>query len=305
MDGFYILYFAAASAISLVLLSVFNRLFRVVEKARAGRVEDLQHVQTIASASPLKKPVRVFKERALDSISKRFSLIKGMVSFCVAAVWLAAVALPLLDKVPQTFISILVAGGAIIIGIAAKPFVENVISGIVLSISRYINLGDTVVLDEEYGIVEDMSLTHTIIRLWDRRRFIIANSVLINKELCNYSLYDSWLWAHIEFWVSYEADIAKVRDISIHAASKSEHVSDFEPPKFWIMKMDKEGIQCWVAAWARNPADAWALKADMRTEIIKELQRQGIQTHIYHFKPAKEKKAPAGETPPGREAPEY
>jgi small-conductance mechanosensitive channel len=171
---------------------------------------------------------------------------------------------------------------AAVIGIAARPFLENLISGIVITFSRQFRTGDTVLIDgKDYGTVEDITITHSVIKLWDWKRLIIPNGKMLNKELVSYTTKDSYIWASTEFWVAYDSDIDKVRSIAIDVASDSKYLATRERPKFWVMALEKDGIKCWVCAWTKSPTDSWYLKIDVRQKLIKKLQEHGIQPHAY------------------------
>jgi small-conductance mechanosensitive channel len=177
----------------------------------------------------------------------------------------------------------MVGSAAIITGMAAKPFIENFLSGIAITASRMLNIGDTIKLNDNYGTIEDISATHTVVKLWDWRRFVIPNSSMINHEFVNYTLHDKWLWAHVEFFVSYEADMELVKSIAEDSARQCKHAQDIEEPSFWIMETNEKSIKCWIAAWASSPMEAWELKAEIRTSLIMELSKAGINTHVnYH-----------------------
>jgi small-conductance mechanosensitive channel len=205
------------------------------------------------------------------------AIMLGVVLVMIAATF------PFVDQLPQAVISILVGSAAIITGMAAKPFIENFLSGIAITASKMLNIGDTIVMNGNYGTIEDISPTHTVVKLWDWRRFVIPNTQMINQEFVNYSLQDKWLWAHIEFYVSPDSDLRQVKEIAENAARKSPHFHDFEGPSFWVMDAEKDGIKCWLAAWAASPAEAWELKADMRTELILQFQQAGIKSHLNYF----------------------
>jgi len=46
------------------------------------------------------------------------------------------------------------------------------------------------------------------------------------------------------------------------------------------MRMEKENVTCWVAAWADSPAEAWNLKSDIAIRLIREFREHGIPTHM-------------------------
>ncbi|MEC8496226.1 MAG: pyridoxine 5'-phosphate synthase, partial [Planctomycetota bacterium] len=120
----------------------------------------------------------------------------------------------------------------------------------------------------------------SVIRIWDWRRYVIPNSQLLQQDFINYSLTDSYQWAYVEFWVSYEADLSLVEKLASDATAASGAFVDYEPPSFWVMEMGKDGIRCWVAGWTDNASDAWALTHDVRTKLAMALHAHGITCHL-------------------------
>jgi len=139
--------------------------------------------------------------------------------------------------------------------------------------------------DKEYGTIEDITPTHTVIKLWDWRRYVVPNANMLTKEVLNYSTNDTFLWAKIEFYVSYEADLEWVREKAVEVAKASPYFAGNEDPQMWVMRMDKEAVQCWLAAWAKSPADAWSLRVDMSRGLIRELAAAGVRTHAHMLGP--------------------
>lgn len=69
----------------------------------------------------------------------------------------------------------------------------------VISFSKHFLTGDTVTLDSQYGTIEDISLTHTTIKLWDWQRYVVPNHRMLSKEVINHSHRQGYLMA----WVAY------------------------------------------------------------------------------------------------------
>jgi small-conductance mechanosensitive channel len=70
----------------------------------------------------------------------------------------------------------------------------------------------------------------------------------------------------------------------VEAAQKSPCFADYETPQFWVMDMEKEGIRCWLAAWADNPTNAWMLSHDIRTGLAASFRSLGIAPHRFIIK---------------------
>ncbi|MEQ8702509.1 MAG: mechanosensitive ion channel family protein [Phaeodactylibacter sp.] len=250
------------------------------KKRKLKRLGEIQTLNPIKTVSPPGDSQEASLERAADNISGRFSIIrKGTIAFSILVIVLIGL-LPFSTKLPITSISLLISAFGIVLGIAARPIIENFISGILLSFSSAIRLGDTVIINGYYGTVEDISMLHTTVKTWDWKRYIIANSDMLKREVVNYSVHDTFIWAHVEFFVSTEAEIADVRYTALRIAEQYNAAQVKEQPRFWVMAMGETAIKCWIAAWANSPANAWALQHNIRTDLVVALQEMGIQTHL-------------------------
>ena len=261
-------------------------------KRRVERIENLIRKDPETTAAIPTDVLSAKEERQerrdmVKGVKTRFTVIRRTLIIFLGVVWSLAMMLPFVGQLPSTMISIIVAVSTAVVGIAARPLVENMISGIVISFSKQLRVGDTLIIDGQYGNVEDISITHTKIKIWDWKRYIIPNSRMLNKEFSNLTLNDSLLWAYVEFSVSYDTDIDQVREIAVDVASRSEHHNEQEDPQFWIRSMDKENVVCWIAAWADSPAEAWNLKSDICMRLIRAFKEKGIATHMSQINLAK------------------
>ena len=283
MNQKIILYVSIFVAVGILILVSIQIIYKRALKRRKALIDSLKESESINTSTPLDKPLKTFKKRAKEGVTNRFSIFRKVATFLAFITLLMAVSFPFIDQLPQAFISILVGSAAIITGMSAKPFIENFLSGIAITTSKMLNVGDTININDHYGTIEDISATHTVLKLWDWRRFIIPNSTMINKEFVNFTLNDKLQWAHVEFYVSYDSDIEVVKKIAIDSVQSSSQKMEIEEPTFWIMETTRDSIKCWIAAWAATPIEAWELKADIRTSLVFSLKKAGIKTHInYH-----------------------
>jgi len=276
-----IIYLATVSLSGLLIIWWLRHYFSNLEKRRMERLTRVEDFNAVKTKSSVRSPVGLARDHAQESMETRYTVIRRTFLIAVFIVWIIALVIPFIGSLPATIVSMLVGATAVIVGIAARPFVENLISGIVISLSRQLRTGDTILIDETYGTVEDITPTHTIIKIWDWRRHIIPNSRMLNKDFINYTITDKYIWEHVEFWVSYHADIEQVESIARQVAKDSKFCADYEEPRFWSMGMEKEGVKCWVTGWADSPVDAWSLKIDIRKGLIREFQKADIQPHLY------------------------
>jgi small-conductance mechanosensitive channel len=256
-----------------------------VARARRQRSKQLERrrvLDPIETESPFGKPLEVAQDRGLESIEHSATVTRRLVVPLIVVLTAGLACLPLLSSVPATAVSAVVALVTVVLGVAARPLIENAMSGLVVSYSNLIRIGDTVRVEDMYGTVEDITMTHTTIKLWDWRRLIVPNAKMLQQSFYNYSVFDKYQWAYVEFWVAYDADLAEVEELARQAAKASKYFADYEPPHLWISGLDREGINCWLAGWADSPSDAWYLRHEMRLNLAKALRERGINVHMHN-----------------------
>ncbi|MFO8086614.1 MAG: mechanosensitive ion channel [Bacteroidales bacterium] len=282
------------TVVFILLIWILRRLVRRAEKQRLNRLDNIHTFDAVATSSPSKNKRKSVREKALLGIAGRFSIMRRIIMGTGIIIYLGILTLLFFDRIPITLISLLASAAAIIIGIAAKPYIENIISGFVISFSDHFHTGDTVLIDDNYGTIEDISISHTIIKIWDWRRLLIPNSRMLQKDYVNYSHPDQYNWAQVKFYVSYDTDIEKLERIAVDIIKRNKHFAGNEKPRFWIMDMGEHSMECWLVAWVETPMDAWVLKVEVRTELAKVLQKEGISTHFQNLRmesrPASEEK---------------
>ncbi|MFP4363337.1 MAG: mechanosensitive ion channel family protein [Spirochaetia bacterium] len=275
------IYFSSTGVVGILLLIAIPKIIHNFEQQRLKKLtKHSKRTQILGSPASRREARAKTTENLENSIEGRFSIIRKLFTLTFLIIWIFVMAIPFLGSVPITIISVIISAAGIIIGIAARPFLENVIAGIMLSFSQLLKLGDTVMIDNYYGTIEDISISHTIVKVWDWKRYVIPNSLMLQKDFINFSLFDRYVWAQVTFNVSYDTDIESLEEEILKIANQCDNLLDTEPPRFWTMELNKESIECWVVAWTASPADAWFLKTELRNRIIRKLKELRIQTHV-------------------------
>jgi len=253
-----------------------------VREGRLKGVKGRRRFDSTPTSTPLMNPREIATERAEQSIQRHFTVMKRVLVPFIVGLTILLAAIPVLAEGSASAASVIGAVLAVVIGLAARPFLENAIAGIVISASRLVRIGDTVKIDDLYGTVEDITATHTAVKVWDWRRYLVPNSTMLQRAFLNHSLFDTFEWSHVEFWVSPEADIDAVRDIAVLAAEKSGYMASREAPAFWIKSLDRDAACCVVAAWVKTATDSWAHRSYVRERLMRELHQRGIHTSLRH-----------------------
>jgi len=220
---------------------------------------------------------------AIERIEETFTVSRRIVIPLILAVTALLACLPFMDQAPAATLSIIAGVATLLVGIAARPVIENAVAGLMISYSRTINIGDTVTLEGHYGTIEDISATHTTVKAWNWNRYLIPNSKMLAMDFENLSLGDEDIWSHVPFIVGYDADLTTVEEVAREAVKSSPNYAGSEPPRFWYSDLRPEGVVCWVAGWAKTPSQSWALTSDTRRGLVTGFQRAGIQVHSHRL----------------------
>jgi small-conductance mechanosensitive channel len=278
-------YLIYSAVVLLVGLLVYRFVVYTIDRTQARSVERLKRFRfpdiAPGSVAPEVAPLEEQRSEALDSVDQQFSIIRRTFFSVFSVVLLGFALFPFLGKFSAGVISILGAGGAVLIGIAARPLLENLISGYVITFSKQFRRGHTVMIDNEYGTIEDITPTHTKVKLWDWRRYLVPNSKMLTKEVFYYTSKEGYIWARLKFHVDYATDMDAVRRLAVEAAQASPHLAGDEDPQLWVMNMHMQTIECWLAMWAKDPLGAWLIRVEVAEKLIAAFKREGISTHSF------------------------
>lgn len=270
-----IIYLTVVGGTTLLVTARVLWWLRGAELRSLTRLRRQKHLEPVETASPLEDHQGLLEKQAFRSIRATFSISRRLILPLLLTVAAILLGIPFLSDVSATVVTLIVGTMTVVAGVVLRPLVENSIAGLVISSSRLINLGDTITIDDRYGTVEDVTITHTTIKLWDWKRYVVANSLMLQREFTNHSLRDSYVWAQVPFFIDYTAPLDEVSELAIAAASGAESFADYEPPRFWLIDCHSDAVECWVAAWADSPAEAWQLKHEIRAALIPELVARG------------------------------
>lgn len=167
---------------------------------------------------------------------------------------------------------------AIVVGLGAQKTIGNLFAGMNLTITRPIRVGDAVMVKGEFGFVEDITLRHTVIRIWDNRRMIIPNSILDDEVIINYSLKDPTMLVPVFVQISYESDIDKAMKIMVDVAKRHPDCLPIgNLPNAVIMEFAESGISLRLLSRAKDQPTAFMMTRDLLYQIKKEFDANGIE----------------------------
>ncbi|TXN36056.1 mechanosensitive ion channel family protein [Flagellimonas hymeniacidonis] len=195
---------------------------------------------------------------------------------------------------------------AVAVGFASQHALGNIISGIFIVIFKPFRVNDRLSLGELAGIVEDITLRHTVIRDFENRRIIIPNSKISDEIIINADFGDDKICKWIEIGIGYDSDIEKAKEIiknqiichplSIDNRTPKETAEGMEVVPVKVVELGESSVNLRGFAWAKNSADAFNMQCDLLESIKLQFDKENIdipfphRTLVYKDNPTKERK---------------
>ncbi len=269
---FMLALFAAAAALSLlnlptdtraVLRPIFGALFLV----------QLGWIALVLANIAMDRYVSGLKLDAADNLLARKAVtqmgILRQALNVVIVLLTAGFAMMSFDSVRQFGISLFASAGiaGIVAGLAARPLLENLIAGLQLAFTQPLRMGDAVVINNEWGWVEEIGSVYIVLRLWDWRRQIVPLSYLFQTPFTNWTRSSSSIIGTVLIYADYTLpmDAVRARATEIVRASR---LWDGQVVNVQVSDAREQVIEVRVLASASDSSRAWDLRCEIRENLI-------------------------------------
>ena len=165
------------------------------------------------------------------------------------------------------------------VGAAAQPALKNLIAGIQMAFSEPIRLDDVVIVEGEWGRVEDIKLTYVVLRLWDDRRLIVPVSYFLEKPFQNWTTRTADLLGTVFLYVDPATDIEPIRARFIEAV-KANSRWDGRVAILQVTDHRADALELRGLLSARNAGTAFDLRCEIREVMMDFLRTQMPQALV-------------------------
>jgi len=185
------------------------------------------------------------------------------------------VALMTFDTVRQYGVSLFASAGVagLVAGLAARPMLSNVIAGIQIATTQPIRLGDEVLVETQWGRVEEITTTYVVLGLWDLRQLIVPLTYFIEKPFENWTRDSSKLVGAVAFHLDYTVPIEKLRAKALEIVKASPHW-DGDTASLQVTDAKEISLEVKVFASARSSGALNDLRNEIREKVIAFLQQE-------------------------------
>jgi len=199
-------------------------------------------------------------------------LVKILVIAIVLIV--TAACMMIFDNVRQLGTSILASAGVIgiIIGFAAQRSIATLLAGLQLAITQPIRIDDVVIVDGEWGQIEEITLTYVVVRIWDLRRLVVPTSYFLEKSFQNWTRTSADLLGSVTIHVDYSLPVDVVRN-QLYEVIKGHNLWDGKVWRLHVIDATDKTVELRALMSAANASDAWELRCYVREQLLSFLQK--------------------------------
>jgi small-conductance mechanosensitive channel len=223
----------------------------------------------IAAALHLRK----FKIDVEDNLLARKHLTQVKIlrraSAVVVGLVTVGLALMTIPGVRQWGVSLLAAGGAasLIVGLALQPLLTNLIAGIQIAITQPIRLDDAVIVEKEWGNIEEINATYVVVRLWDWRRMVLPLSYFIQTPFQNWTRESAALIGTAMLYVDPAAPVDRLR-AKLEEIARASPLWDGKVVNLAITDLTAEVMEVRCLVSARNAPKTFDLRCEVREKMM-------------------------------------
>ena len=206
-------------------------------------------------------------------VQTRLQVLERIAIFIIVVIAASAM-LMTFDQVRQVGVSILASAGVIgiIVGFAAQKSIGTVIAGAQIAITQPIRLDDVVIVEGEWGRIEEITLTYVVVGIWDQRRLVVPITYFIEKPFQNWTRTTAQLLATVFIYADYTIPIERVRE-ELHGILEASDLWDRRAWSLQVTNTTERIVELRAVMSAGDSGSAWGLKCHVRERLLNFLQR--------------------------------
>jgi len=206
-------------------------------------------------------------------ITTQLNIIQRVLIVLIVILTISAI-LMTFDKVRQIGISILASAGVagIVVGFAAQRSLANLIAGIQIAITQPIRIGDVVIVENEWGTIEEITLTYVVVQIWDQRRLVVPINYFLEHSFQNLTKSSAELIGAIFIYVDYGIPVDELRR-ELGKIVNASPLWDKRVAKIQVTNATEKTMEIRALVSAENSSKTWELRCLVREKLIGFIQQ--------------------------------
>lgn len=207
-------------------------------------------------------------------IHTQFKVLKRIV-IVVVCILAFGTMLMTFERVRQLGTTILASAGVvgIVVGMAAQRTIATFIAGLQIAITQPIRVDDVVIVENEWGRIEEITLTYVVVRIWDLRRLIVPITYFIEKPFQNWTRISADILGTVYVYTDYTVPIEAIREELHNILTKSEHW-DKKVCVLQVTNASDRAMEIRALMSAADASKAWTLRCEVREKLIEFIKKK-------------------------------
>lgn len=187
----------------------------------------------------------------------------------------AAMILMAFPSIRQVGITLFASAGiaGIIAGFAARPVLSNLLAGVQLALTQPIRIDDVVIVEGEWGWIEEIRSTFVVVRIWDLRRLVVPLTYFIETPFQNWTRRSADILGTVFLYTDYSVPVERVRE-ELHRLLQDSPLWDGKVWGLQVTDATDRTLELRALMGARNSGEAWDLRCKIREQLVDFLQRE-------------------------------
>jgi small-conductance mechanosensitive channel len=201
-------------------------------------------------------------------------IVLKRVAVALIVIFTAASMLMVFESVRQFGASILASAGiaGIIIGFAAQRSIATLLAGFQIALTQPIRVDDVVIVEGEWGRIEEITLTYVVVRIWDLRRLIVPITQFIEQPFQNWTRVSSDILATVFIYVDYTVPVEALR-AELTRILEASTLWDRQVNVLQVTDAKEHTLEIRALASAADAGLAWDLRCEVREKLVDFVQR--------------------------------
>lgn len=185
------------------------------------------------------------------------------------------------DGVRQLGAGLLASAGlaGIIVGVAAQRTLATLLAGLQLALTQPIRVDDVVVINGQFGNVEEITLTYVVVRIWDLRRLVVPVTTFIEGPFENWTRTSTDLLSAVTFHVDSVAVVPDLRR-ELTAALAASSLWDGKVNVLQVTEVHAQSLEVRALMSATNPGRSWDLRCEVRERLLRFLEEHQARPRL-------------------------
>ena len=231
-------------------------------------------LHSLVDAMIVRADITVADNRDARRRRTRLAILSRIGTFIIVFVTISLMLLAI-PGVRQVGVTLIASAGlaALAVGAAAQPALKALIGGFQMALTEPISIDDVVIIDGEWGKIEDIRTTYVIVRIWDDRRLVVPTTRFLEETFQNWTKNTSQLTGTVMLYLDHAADIAPLRAEFLRQISADPRW-DQRAQGVQVTDMTSEATEVRLLMTAADASSLFDLRCAIREGMLDWIRRE-------------------------------